>query len=277
MSETPQIRLVGPAWGNINILWDNVKVESLVICRLKVENMSDITIKDIDLSIFINPFNNKEKIKFLEIQLNDPLDKTSIASMINDDGKHGMISLKRDFINPSRNYPEEALNLTVITNTKLLFMPLAGGDNWYIRERTFIKYDYEDHQSKEEKIDKNTKTGLRFTLLGLIPLIFALYFPQNSTIQNLLLIAGCTILTAGMIIYLFTFPLMFETIISSINETKRNKQFEFYDKNDSEKPYQGYYFTHHLSPKDTNVDRRYMVFPRTSNRSSKRSNKKRIG
>ncbi len=123
ISESPQINISNKVRINLEVKYKDLPVDNLVLNTLRIENQGTEIISP--MAIEVNAQSIGDEIKFLEIQAEDPLDKT----LIKQDGNK--FSITRDFLNPKRAYKEEIVELAIFSNTKLSFSIKGGGKGWY--------------------------------------------------------------------------------------------------------------------------------------------------
>lgn len=125
-SETPQISISPRVRQNLQIGYKGQQVDDIVLNILNLYNNGEDIKDPIEIKIDVSS-DTSIPISFLELEKKDPLDKTFIVK----DGATFILS--RGFLNAKKAYPEEQIELTFFSNTKLKFVVSGGGKGWSAR------------------------------------------------------------------------------------------------------------------------------------------------
>jgi hypothetical protein len=152
-SEAPQITIGGRVRGRLAVSFDRMPVDQLVLNLLDITNTGHTVINDAKLILHIDRKDgpaSPDSPLVVDIQHTDPLNKTELE-IIRDDvpeihlGEIAIdrfsVHIRRPFINPLRAYPEEVIELAILSNRELAFSVEGGGADWYTKYKKWGRLD----------------------------------------------------------------------------------------------------------------------------------------
>jgi hypothetical protein len=132
VSATPQLSVSDDIKKNLYVLYKGKPVDNVISYVFKVGNKGRQIIEPLDISIIFIPESENEKIEFAECDTRDLMLEAKATALVFDSGKHGLVKLWRNFLNPYKIYKEEIFELVVFSNTRLLFSIFGGDKNWVL-------------------------------------------------------------------------------------------------------------------------------------------------
>lgn len=132
VSVSPQLSVAKDIKKNLQVSYKGTPISGVISHVFKVGNKGKKGIEPLDLTIIFIPENENEKIEFAECETRDLMLDAKAAALVFDSGKHGLVKLWRNFLNPYKMYKEEIFEFVVLSNTKLMFSIFGGDKNWVL-------------------------------------------------------------------------------------------------------------------------------------------------
>ena len=173
ISETPQINISQRVRKNLKITYNDQPVDNLVLNNLVIYNNGNEIIEPLKIEFKVYPSDGN--LAYLEVEANDPLDRTTVNT------SEPFFVVVRPHIDIRRKYPEEEIKLAVFSNTSLIFFVKGGGRGWDTK--------FEDNLQKPDFRIFRSERLLQFliepAIMLIVLLIVALVYLIESCVSDL--------------------------------------------------------------------------------------------